>query len=149
MTEKRRNLINKSGTTLPSVILDEEIIDEALYVDYLGVRLDGGLRWNDHVDKLSKQLASNIFVLKNISSLNNIPLSKVVYFGLFESLVRHSIILWGSSSKNNLNRISLLQKRAVRCILKLKPAESCSDHYKNLQIVSVPSLCMYEVISYA
>jgi hypothetical protein len=92
----------------------------------MGVRLDGGLRWNDHVDKLPKQISSYIFVLKNISSLNNISISvsKLVYYGLIKSLFRYSIILRGLSSKANLNRIFTLQKRAIRCILRIKPTES-------------------------
>ena len=148
MTDQKRKRLNNAGTTLPSVLLDDMIIEEAQFVDYLGVRLDGGLRWNEHVDKLAKQLASNIFVLKNISSLNNISLSKLVYYGLIESLIRYSVILWGSSSKCNLNRIFVLQKRAIRCILRLKPTDSCFDHFKELQILTVPSIYMFEVICY-
>lgn len=147
MTEQKRNT-NRLGTVLPSVVLDETPIVESQFVDYLGVRLDGGLRWNDHVDRLAKQLSANIFALKNISSLNNIALSKLVYFGLIESLIRYSIVLWGSSSSSNLNRIFVLQKRAVRCILKLRPTESCLDHFKELGFLTVPSIYMYEVITF-
>jgi len=114
MTDQKRNRLIRSNTDFPSVIVNETIIEETTNVDYLGVRLDGGLRWGDHVDKLAKQISSNIFVLKNISSLNNLSLSKLVYYGLIESLIRYSIILWGLSSKDNLNRILTLQKRAVR-----------------------------------
>uniref|UniRef100_A0A1B6GLN6 Alkylated DNA repair protein AlkB homologue 8 N-terminal domain-containing protein n=1 Tax=Cuerna arida TaxID=1464854 RepID=A0A1B6GLN6_9HEMI len=142
MTDQKRNQLNNAGTVFPSVVLEEMIIDEAQFVDYLGVRLDGGLRWSEHIDKHAKQLASNIFVLKNISSLNNILLSKLVYFGLIESLIRYSIILWGSSCKGNLNRIFVLQKRAIRCILKLKPTDLCYVNFKQLQILTVPGIYM-------
>jgi hypothetical protein len=111
-------------------------------------RWNDRLRWNNHVDKLAEQISSNIFVVKNISSLNNLSVSKLVYYGLIESLIRYSIILWGLSSKANLNRIFTLQKRAIRCILRLKPTESCFPHFKNLGILTVPCIYMFEVISY-
>jgi len=148
MTDQRRTILTRAGSIFPSVILGEDTISDSQHIDYLGVRLDGGLRWNDHIDRLAKQLSSNIFVLKNISSLNNISLSKLVYFSLIESLIRYSIVLWGHSSNNNLNRIFTLQKRAIRTMLKLKPSHSCLDHFKKLNILTVPSIYMFETIVY-
>lgn len=148
MTDQKRNNLARAGTDLPAVVLNEDSIAESEYVSYLGVRMDGGLRWTEHIAGLAKQLSSGIFVLKNISSLNNLSLSMLVYYSLFESLIRYSIILWGHSSSLNLNRIFRLQKRAVRTILKLKPTVSCLDHFKKLNILTVPSIYMFETIVY-
>jgi hypothetical protein len=54
------------------------------------------------------------FILRNLASLNNIGLSRTVYFSLIESNIRYSIILWGLSSKKNLKKTFTLQKRAIR-----------------------------------
>jgi len=148
MTNQKNNYLTRVGSVFPTVTLDDEIMSESEHVDYLGVRLDGGLRWNDQVEKLAKRLSSNIFVLKNISSLNNISLSKLVYNSLIESLIKYSIILWGLSSQNNLERIFKLQKRAIRTMLKLQPSASCFDHYKELSILTVPCIYMFEKIVY-
>jgi hypothetical protein len=59
----------------PIVIIGENQIDQSHFTDYLGVQLDGNLRWDSRVDKLITVLSSNIFVLKNSASLKNLNLS--------------------------------------------------------------------------
>lgn len=49
---------------MPIVILDDAIIDEYPSTDYLEVRLNNGLRWTDHVQRLVSKLTlktSNYF----------------------------------------------------------------------------------------
>jgi hypothetical protein len=132
----------------PQVVLDDELIAESLTVDYLGVRLDGHLSWNDQIEKLSLTLSRNLFVLRNVARLENVTLSKMVYHSMLESHIRYSIVLWGSSSKTNLNKIFCIQKRAIRVILKLRADDSCVEHFKELDILTVPSLFFFETVSY-
>jgi hypothetical protein len=73
--QKRKNTLIRTNTVFPSVILNETTLEEIPFIDYLGVRLDGGLRWNDYVDKLAKYISSNIIVKKNIPSLINLSQS--------------------------------------------------------------------------
>lgn len=143
--QKRQNLM-RAGTQTPSVLLDNEFLQESTFVDYLGVRLDEDLSWNDHVDKLAFTLSSNTFLLRNFAAFNNMALSKLIYFSLIESYIRYSIVLWGSSSKSNLKRIFTIQKRAIRYMTKLKHMETHKHKFLELQILTVPSLYMYEVI---
>lgn len=146
-SQKRRNQ-DRAGIPSPSVVLDDEVLEESSFVDYLGVRLDDGLSWTDHVDKLASTIASNIFVLRNLAVFNNMSLCKLVYFSLIESHLRYSIVLWGLSSKLNLNRIFVLQKKAIRCMSRLRPRDSCREKFIELEILTVPSLFMFEVIMY-
>lgn len=46
-----------AGFQIPTVNLDYAIIDEYLSTDYLEVRLNDGLRWTDHVQKLVSKLS--------------------------------------------------------------------------------------------
>lgn len=147
-TEQKRRVIEQRGVQLPSVLIGDELTEQSDTADYLGARLDGGLRWDEHVTRLATVLSKNNFVLRNIASLNNLRLSKIVYFSLIESHIRYSIVLWGLSSKKNLNKIFLIQKRSIRSILRLKPSDSCFEHFLNLNILTVPSLYMYETLSY-
>jgi len=47
---------------------------------------------------------------------------------------------------NNLNKILVLQKKAIRCILNLKKDESCKIHFTQLKIITVYSLYIYKTI---
>jgi len=147
-TAQKQNFLQKKGENTPAVCINDEFIEQTDTVDYLGVRLDGNLTWGDQVDKLATILSRNIFVLRNIALLRNLHLSKLVYFSLIESHIRYSVVLWGSSSKQNLERIFKIQKRAIRSMLGLKPTDSCTQHFQDLKILTVPSLYILEVISY-
>jgi hypothetical protein len=57
-------------------------------------------------------------------------------------------MFWGLSSKNNLKEIFVIQKRSIRSILRLRPTDFCYDHFLALGIMTVPSLYLYEIISY-
>lgn len=53
------------------------------------------------MERLASMLFSNILVLRNLATLNNLALYKLVsaYLSLIESYTRYSIVLWGSCSK--------------------------------------------------
>lgn len=147
-TDSKKRCMFREGVDAPSVCLGEEFLETSETVDYLGVRLDGGLSWNDHVSKLANILSGNVFVLRNIATLNCLHLSRLVYFSLIESHLRYLIVLWGNSSKQNLMKIFVIQKRAIRAMLKLRPRDSCHQHFIDLSILTVPSLFMFESICY-
>jgi len=87
-TGSRRRHMASGGMIAPLVCLDDEFLEFSDTVDYLGVRLDGSLSWNEHVSKLTNVLYGNVFVLRNTASLNSLNLSKLVYFSLIESHIR-------------------------------------------------------------
>jgi hypothetical protein len=96
----------RAGVQSPSVFLYEDILDECSFVDYLGVRLDDGFRWSEHIDKLASTLTSNIFVLRNLATFNNMFLCRLVYFSLNESFIRFSILIF-VIKKSHPNHVAL------------------------------------------
>nr|CAH7759778.1 unnamed protein product [Callosobruchus chinensis] len=55
-------------------------------------------------------------------------------------------MLWGNSVA--YNRIFVLQKKALRVIRHSKYGSSCRHHFKNLKVLPLPSIYIYEVIMY-
>jgi len=147
-TAQKKRCLMRAGIQNPSVFLGDDILNECSVVDYLGVRLDDGFRWTEQIDKLASILTSNTFVLRNLATFNNIALCKLVYFSLIESHLRYSIVLWGLSSKANLDRIFIIQKKAIRIMSGLRPGDSCKEKFVELQILTVPSLYIFETVLY-
>ncbi|KAG8276611.1 hypothetical protein J6590_062221 [Homalodisca vitripennis] len=75
--------------------------------------------------------------------------TKVANHALFESRIRYGIILWGAASSNNLQRIMVLQKQAIRVMAGIAPQDSCREAYKDLKILTVPALYILGVILHA
>lgn len=118
-------------------------------VKHLGMTIDDCLSWNTHIDSLCHKLSTAIFVLKRIKATCTTKATLTAYHALFESHFRYGIVLWGGSSSNNLQRVFVLQKRALRAIEGLQPQDSCRQTYFKLKILTVPAVYILETILYA
>lgn len=131
-----------------NIILDQKELTQAENVRFLGVTVDSNLNWNEHVNQLSSKLASGLHIIRKVSKLNCKPISISCYYAFIYSHISYSIILWGLSSLQNLNRIFILQKRAIRYIDNLNSLDSCRDSFINNNILTVPSIFILECIMY-
>jgi hypothetical protein len=139
---------NNSRISQLSVLLGSEVITESVGVRFLGLMLDCNLNWSLHVDWTCAGLASGVFVLRRLSTYCGIKTLRMVYFALIHSRLAYGIILWGSCGVGRLNRVFLMQKKAIRCIYHLKNRDSCRSAFLNLKILTVPALYIYESIKY-
>ena len=51
------------------------------------LNIDGKLTWKQHIDFLSSRLSSVCFHLRTLSKTVSVNVIKMVYYGLFESLM--------------------------------------------------------------
>jgi hypothetical protein len=138
---------NSTSALESNVFIGEDRLNPADSVDFLGVKLDGCLTWSDHIEKLEKKLSSGLFVLRRTSKLKNCNLSRLVYLSLMESHITYSIALWGGF-KTHLEKVFVMQKKAVRAIYGLPPWGHCGDLFLDLGILTVPCLYVFETIMY-
>lgn len=120
-----------------------EIVDEALF---LGLTIDSSLQWGPHINILSSRLSSAVFAIRKIRQLTDVQTAKIVYFAYFQSLMSYGILLWGSAA--DWKTIFILQKRAIRAIYKMKPRDSLRHLFKDIGILTMPSLYIFENIMY-
>ena len=82
---------------------------------FLGVFVDEKLSWNNHIDNLCKTLSKNIGILYRLQFLPQNVLT-FLYHSLVSSHVNYCNIVWGFTTKKNIERIHKLQKRGIRII---------------------------------
>ena len=111
-------------------------------VKFLGMRVDAGLTWRAHGDCLAGRLRSAIFLLRRLTETCSPPVVRTAYFSLFHSLASYGLLIWGHTP--TLKRIFALQRRAVRTIGGLGYREDCRHIFKDLRIITLPSLYVYE-----
>ena len=85
--------------------IDAKQIEQVKSQNLLGAIIDDELSFDEHIDKLTGKLAQRIALLNKMS--NYLPLrERIAYYNV-----------WSNTSKENLERIAKLQKRAARVIL--------------------------------
>ena len=96
--------------------IQKKAITEKDHVKYLGIMIDSGLTWQSHIDLVSKKISRAIGMLYKIRPFVNKQTLIMLYYSLIFPHINYAIEIWGSSQEINLNRILILQKRALRMI---------------------------------
>ena len=112
----------------------------------LGVTFDKHMQWTCHIENLCKKLRTSCYALKFMSKHCSQEILKTLYYANFHSHLRYGIMNWGNSA--SVNRVFLLQKYAVRILSSLSYRETCRDAFKQLRILTVASLYIFEVCLY-
>lgn len=116
---------------------------------HLGVILDNNLCWDLHINSLCQKLSSSIFAMRRINIVTTAAATRAAYHALVESHLRYGIIFWGGSSKDNIQRVFVQQKRAMRILGGLQEQDSCRGVFKTLKVPTVVSIYICEVIAFA
>ncbi|KAK9882355.1 hypothetical protein WA026_020879 [Henosepilachna vigintioctopunctata] len=126
-----------------------ESCSELKWVDYtkfLGLYVDNTLSWAIHIEDLCRKLSKACFALRNLRNYLKLSLLLMVYHANFESHLRLGIIAWGCNS--DLEKIFIIQKRAIRIMLKMPPRDSCRGCFRSLNILTAAALYIWEVVIY-
>lgn len=97
--------------------IDGKQIEQVKSQNLLGVIIDDELSFDEHIDKLTGKLAQRIALLNKMS--NYLPLrERIAYYNATVKFIMiYGSNVWSNTSKENLERIAKLQKRAARVIL--------------------------------
>jgi hypothetical protein len=141
--------LRQRESNLPlAVMVDEDLLEETDSTKFLGMHIDKGLTWEDHVDYVCARVSSGIFALRNLSKFCSQEVLLMAYFGLIYPHISYGICIWGGCANHRLERVFRLQKKAVRVISKLKPRESCRNAFRELGVLTLPCLYIFEVAVY-
>ena len=96
------------------MLLDKKAITQKDHIKYLGMFVDCHLNWKDHITNLSKKISRSIGVMYRIRKYLNLHVLKNIYYSLIYSHIVYAIEIWGSAGDTELEKILMLQKKAVR-----------------------------------
>ena len=113
-----------------SIKLNGYKLEPADQVKYLGVYLDKNLSFDYHINQLSKKLSRANGILAKLRHFTSNDTLISVYYSIFYSHILYACPVWTLTTLNNLNVISILQKKCLR-IISFSPFNS---HTNNLFI---------------
>ena len=106
------------------------------------------LTWNDQIDYLSKKLSRSTGIFSKLRYYLDRTTLLQMYHSLFNSHLQYGILCWGSASATSLNKIQVLQNRAIRNMTKSPRFYRLDNHYLNLRILKVNDLFNLEVAKF-
>ena len=104
------------GFPINPVLYDEVLLKQVKVVKFLGVFIDEHLTWKPHITYICKKISKSIGVMFRSRFFLSETTKKSLYYTLIYPYLTYCTTVWSSTYVTNLNRIFLLQKRAVRII---------------------------------
>lgn len=140
---KKRNYNLEYHTNLTC---NGENISNVPSIKFLGITLDKGLTWEQHINEICMKINKNSFVLKRVSGYLSIDYKKILYYGLFYSHLSYGIEIWGGAAKLYIERLFKIQKKALRYIFGFKQRESCRGIFLEHNMLTIYGLYIFKVI---
>jgi hypothetical protein len=122
------------------ITLNNEPVTRVFTAKTLGVVIHEHLKWEAHVDILCKKLSRAVGILYKLTRCIPSICLKNVYSSLFNSHLTYGISVWGNCSKKSLQRLLVLQKRALRIICRQPPLSHVTARFKQLGLLEVHRL---------
>ena len=123
--------------------IDKQLIEDVSETKFLGVIIDNGLKWKKHIQYTSKKITKGIgIIIKARHCLNKNALITLYYSFIYPYMTycKHK---WGCSAASNIHKISVLQKKVIRIICRMRPRESCEPMYSALGIMRFSDVNVY------
>ena len=100
-----------------SITINQSQIETVPSEKLLAVYIDLTLSWSTHIDYICKKLSQRLGILRRIRHNLTYEARLAFYSCLRLLLMDYCCIVWGNTSKENLDRFHHLQKKAARLIL--------------------------------
>ena len=122
----------------PHIKILGKCIEQVSSIDCLGMTVDQFLKWDKHVEGLSKKISSAISSLKIAGFLPSKALINT-YYSLVESKLCYCNTVWGNCNLSLKRKLQTLQNRGVRIVSKdySSPVE---ELFTNLKLLNVQQL---------
>ncbi len=92
--------------------------------------------WSNHINVISRKISRNIWLLSQIGKYLPITHMVTYYKSYIQPHIDYCNIIWASTSKANLKRIEILQKRACRIIMNYN-CDSALQAMADLNIMTI------------
>ena len=110
-------LFSNSLHNLPGdLIIDNAILDKVNTTKFLGLIIDDKLSWKIHIDNVCKTISRSIGTINKLKYVFPPATLLMLYSTMILPYLTYGILAWGNSSKVQLDRLYLLQKKIVRII---------------------------------
>ena len=122
-------------------------IQQVATVKYLGVYVDSNLKWSSHINYLSLTLSRNIGVISRVKHFIDKQSLLLLYNALVLPYINYCCLVWGFTFPTYINKIEILQKRAMRIIDSQHRLAHADPIFQSLGVLKVKDIAKQQIIS--
>jgi hypothetical protein len=122
------------------LVINRIPIEKVTEIKFLGVYIDEFLNWKYPLRIKNNQISRNLAIMNRLK--NFIPLStrKTLYHSLIIPHLSYGILAWGNSRSKESKHMKILQKRAVRFVVKASYNSHTSPIFNSQNILTIEDI---------
>ena len=125
--------------------VDGNKIKHVKFTKFLGIFIDERLSWTTHIDNLSKQVARNVGMLNKLKHFLPMYIMRTIYCSLILSHLQYCTLLWKNSYCTNLDKLRILQKKAIRIITNSHYIAHTDPLFSKLKLLKLDDLYKHQL----
>ena len=110
---------NRNTVTDIKIYIKNHIIDRVTVTKFLGILIDEGLNWKEHINLIKSKLSKTVSIVGRCNNILDKEALYILYCTLFLPYINYCSEVWGNTYVSNLMPICILQKRIVHIINKV------------------------------
>ena len=118
------------------------------FIRVLGFHINETLDIQDHGSILASKLAKAVFLLNRVKHLMSLKTMKMLYYAHFHSHLSFCSMFFPMFSQKMLNRINILQKKAIRAVAKSSPKAHTNKLFFRLEILPLNLLIDFNLLQF-
>ena len=122
-------------------------LEQKTFVKYLGILIDNNLSWKYHIDYISSKVSKGIGIIARLRHLVPFATLLNIYRSLIEPYISYGLIAWGQAANTHLNKVLILQKRALRLMYFADSKSHSAPLFVNSRILPITMLYSHLVSS--
>ncbi|CAB3223912.1 unnamed protein product [Arctia plantaginis] len=87
------------------------------HIKYLGVVIDSGLKWYDHIDSTILKIRKLVYIFKSLRYCADMDTMRMIYLAICQSVITYCIPVWGGAAKTKFIQIERAQRAVLKVIL--------------------------------
>ena len=110
------------------LMLDGSYLEQVNSTKFLGLFIDEKLTWNQHISHISLKVSKGLGIISRVRRIFPQTVLLMLYYSLIYPYLSYCCIIWGNACVSTLNRVVILQKRAIRLVTNSPYRHTMTSH---------------------
>ena len=128
-----------------AIYLNGRIIKYASSLEFLGLIIDDKLKFNLHIDHISKKISKNAGLLYKLKQYIPIKTLTCLYRSFVECYLNYCTVVFGNTFQAHIHKLEVAQKKCVRIVAGLPPLSHTDPIFYNLKLMKFKDIYNYNL----
>jgi hypothetical protein len=128
-----------------SIVVDQHKIVRVRSIKYLGVVIDDGLTWLDHIKYVCTKIRRFCGIFYKIRSVMPSYCRRLLYFSLVHSHLQYAIEIYANTNQSQLHDLKVVNNRILRALQDCNIRTKIFDMFRPYNTLPVSSLHDYKL----